>query len=294
MKKLLGLILLSLSLGAQAQTTVQLRNIAAQATNTIVGNATSGSASPTALAISSCSGASNALIWTTNTGFGCNTITASGLTLASSTMTGFTDKFIPYNNAGVVGQYGISGTGTTIPTTASPTFTGTVGAAAITASGQIGAASSSSTPTISFSSGANYGWAYNTGAIDTWINGTNTQAIFGGGLTRNASGVIFGWSSGTPHGAANDIALSRVSAGVLGVGSGGAAGIDGSLNLTNLTASGTIKTGGYTVATLPAGSAGMRAYVTDQLTTCAAIGVAPTGGGAVICPVFYAASWVSG
>jgi len=50
---------------------------------------------------------------------------------------------------------------------------------------------------------------------------------------------------------------------------------------------------GYTVATLPAGTVGMRAYVTDAL--------APTfltalvGGGAVTCPAFYnGAAWVAG
>lgn len=52
---------------------IPLTALATQATNTVVGNATSGSASPTALAVGSCSTASSALIWTTNTGFGCNT-----------------------------------------------------------------------------------------------------------------------------------------------------------------------------------------------------------------------------
>lgn len=58
----------------------------------------------------------------------------------------------------------------------------------------------------------------------------------------------------------------------------------------------TLKTAGFTVAGLPtAGTAGRQAYVTDQLTTCAAIGVAPTGGGAVVCPVFdNGVGWVGG
>jgi len=53
----------------------------------------------------------------------------------------------------------------------------------------------------------------------------------------------------------------------------------------------TISTGGYTVATLPAGSVGMQAYVTDAL--------APTfmativGGGTVVTPVFYnGTNWI--
>jgi hypothetical protein len=60
-----------------------------------------------------------------------------------------------------------------------------------------------------------------------------------------------------------------------------------------LNVAGTIKTLGYTVSTLPAGTVGMFSYVTDQLTTCAVAGAALTGGGAVTCPVFYnGAAWV--
>lgn len=52
---------------------------------------------------------------------------------------------------------------------------------------------------------------------------------------------------------------------------------------------------GYTVGTLPTGITGGRVYITDQLTACAAIGVAPTGGGVITCPVFFNGSaWVSG
>ena len=61
-------------------TGLPLGGLVIQAANTIVGNATSGSASPTALGIGSCSAAGSALNWTTNTGFGCNTsITANTL-----------------------------------------------------------------------------------------------------------------------------------------------------------------------------------------------------------------------
>lgn len=53
---------------------------------------------------------------------------------------------------------------------------------------------------------------------------------------------------------------------------------------------------GFTVGGLPgAVGAGARAYVTDQLTTCAAAGVALTGGGAVTCPAFFnGTTWVGG
>jgi hypothetical protein len=46
--------------------------------NTVKANATSGAAVPTDLAVPSCSTASSALTWTTNTGFGCNSIAGGG------------------------------------------------------------------------------------------------------------------------------------------------------------------------------------------------------------------------
>ena len=56
---------------------------------------------------------------------------------------------------------------------------------------------------------------------------------------------------------------------------------------------GSFVTVGYTVATLPVGVTGAIVHVTDQLTAANAKGVAPTGGGAVICAQFYnGTAWV--
>jgi hypothetical protein len=57
--------------------------------------------------------------------------------------------------------------------------------------------------------------------------------------------------------------------------------------------SGPVKLAGYTVATLPAGSVGMRAYVTDSnAAITAGIGAVVAGGGANVVPVFYdGANW---
>lgn len=64
-----------------------------------------------------------------------------------------------------------------------------------------------------------------------------------------------------------------------------------SITPTGISAS-TVKTNGYTVATLPAGVIGMTAYVTDA-TAPTYLGTL-TGGGAVKCPVFYnGTAWVS-
>lgn len=65
-----------------------LSGLAAQAANTVVGNATAGGASPTALSMTSCSTSGSAVTWTTNTGFGCNTsIAANTATSATSATT---------------------------------------------------------------------------------------------------------------------------------------------------------------------------------------------------------------
>ncbi|MFT4068937.1 hypothetical protein [Paraburkholderia sp.] len=65
--------------------TVGLGNLPAQAANTVLANATASSASPTAVAMPSCSGSNNALRWTSGSGFTC----ASGIALTSAnTFTG--------------------------------------------------------------------------------------------------------------------------------------------------------------------------------------------------------------
>ena len=53
-----------------------------------------------------------------------------------------------------------------------------------------------------------------------------------------------------------------------------------------------VRTSGFTVAGLPAGTAGQRVYVTDALTP--AYNGALVGGGTVVVPVFYnGTAWVS-
>jgi len=60
----------------------------------------------------------------------------------------------------------------------------------------------------------------------------------------------------------------------------------------NFIATGTVRTAGYTVATLPTATQGDRAFVTDA-TAPTYLGTL-TGGGAVVCPVFYnGTAWVS-
>jgi hypothetical protein len=65
------------------------------------------------------------------------------------------------------------------------------------------------------------------------------------------------------------------------------------VTVNNLIANGTIKTNGYNVASLPAGSQGMRAFVFNALSPT--FGSAVVGGGTVITPVFHDGSnWIVG
>ena len=88
-------------------------NLASISANTILGALTA--TTPSGLAVPSCSGASNALIWTSGTGFGCNTISGSGSPGGSSGQ-------IQYNNAGA---FGGTATGTGVLTALGSALNGT-------------------------------------------------------------------------------------------------------------------------------------------------------------------------
>lgn len=76
--------------GAPTFRALVLGDFPAIGANTVLVNATSGSAAPTAQSVPSCSTATSALIWTTNTGFGCQTITGTGTVTSVATGTGLT------------------------------------------------------------------------------------------------------------------------------------------------------------------------------------------------------------
>lgn len=68
---------------------------------------------------------------------------------------------------------------------------------------------------------------------------------------------------------------------------------DAPLTCSNLTASGTVQTGGYTFATLPTPATGMRAYITDGASSPVYMANA-AGGGSTVTPVFYdGTNWIN-
>lgn len=78
------------SIGLANGTGLPPSGIAALAANRVLGAVTA--TTPSALTMPSCSGASNALTWTTGTGFGCNSITGTGNTTSTSLTIGFLPK----------------------------------------------------------------------------------------------------------------------------------------------------------------------------------------------------------
>ena len=93
-----------------------------------------------------------------------------------------------------------------------------------------------------------------------------------------------------PSGTAGD-AISFTQAATLTANGEYLVGLTSATGVAKLQVSGAIRTTGFTVATLPAGTVGMRTYVTDALAP--AFGVAVAGSGAVTIPVFYdGANWI--
>lgn len=107
------------------------------------------------------------------------TATGGGITVGTTTITSGTTTRVLYNNAGVVGEYAVTGTGNAV-LSASPTLTGTVAAAGATFSGTIVQTSSSAT---AFESGPNG----STNPVFRLVNSTASSAT-GLSITGNAAG----------------------------------------------------------------------------------------------------------
>jgi hypothetical protein len=126
------------------------------------------------------------------------------------------------------------------------------------------------------------------------VNGT-AQALRFISTSSSASlpSLAVSTGNGIYNAGTNIIGFSTNSAERARITSGGEllVGLTSATGVALLQVSGPIRTTGYTVATLPAGTVGMRTYVTDALAP--SFGVAVAGSGAVTIPVFYdGANWI--
>jgi hypothetical protein len=105
-------------------------------------------------------------------------------------------------------------------------------------------------------------------------------AICDQGINISSPGLAMKWASVKApwYSATYDVSLSEASAGVLQVG-------DGGVNANGAITAKSFRLKGYTVATLPAGTQGDTAFVTDALNPTY-LGVV-SGGGTTVTPVFY-------
>lgn len=174
-------------------------------------------------------------------------------------VTGFTPSSVAVNGINANGQFSI---------------TGGAGGASSGATGQTGGNGSGGTIT----GGAGGAVAGASGIGGVGGSYTVTGGIGGAGATTNGSG--------------GSITLNGGAVGA-GAGTGGAIGIVDLQTTGGVTRhGGVVRLKGYTVATLPAGTQGDTAFVTDLLTPTFL--TAAVGGGAVVGPVFYnGTAWVS-
>lgn len=132
------------------------------------------------------------------------------------------------------------------------------------------------------------------------FQGIGSAATSAGGSVNNRTAMLTLPSGGSTAGTTSNLGLYITGNG--GTAAGGTANNYAlySDSTAPMRITGTFITAGYLVGALPAtagtgATAGARAHVTNQLTSCPAVGAALTGGGGITCPVFYnGTAWVGG
>lgn len=117
------------------------------------------------------------------------------------------------------------------------THSGTSGSASISIPG-----GTNNNPGLSIQGSTGGIWSFSGGLAMAYSTTQNPLFLFNN-VVRTQVGAVIGWASGDPTGSGADTGFSRDSAGVVDVGTGAAGSKAGSINLTNLTATGTITQG---------------------------------------------------
>ncbi|CAJ0802946.1 hypothetical protein LMG18090_04364 [Ralstonia mannitolilytica] len=187
---------------------VPLTGLATQGANTVLGNGTASTAAPTALAVPSCSAAANALLWTSGTGFSCNSginaATLGGATFASPGAIGGTTAgsgaFTTLSASGTVSGAGFTSLLSPYAPLASPALTGTP--TAPTAAGNTNTTQVATTafvegefaspPTAGFGSTTRRPVAATTISATSTITPSSTAGIVGTTTNDNANAGSFG------------------------------------------------------------------------------------------------------
>lgn len=163
---------------------IGLTSLAPQAANTVVGNATSSSATPTAITVAGCNGAAQALQWTNGSGFQCNSsIATSGANANITSLSGLTT---PLSTAqGGTGTTSTTGTGSVV-FSASPALTGTPTVPTATAGTNTTQAASTQYVQTALTGGANAA-SFTTIAASSTITPSQTSGIVGTTTNNSAN-----------------------------------------------------------------------------------------------------------
>lgn len=152
----------------------------------------------------------------------------SGIAIGTTAITGGTNLRVLYDNSGVAGEYSVTGTGTTVPLSTSPTFT-----TGLTSPLVIGGTTASSTLTLESTSGA--------GTTDAIIFNTASQSekmrlqtggALGIGTTTNGTNAKLAVNGGASFGTYGSTAAAGISNGLIVSGN---LGIGSSVPTKNLT-----------------------------------------------------------
>lgn len=209
-----------------------------------------------------------------NDGTGPTTLSTAGTEFGINAPSGFTGNFIDFRLNGGTSIMNLTSVG-------SLTVPGSVTAGISFGAGATGVFSFSGRGSLSSPAAA----ALQLGAADAATATAETLSLQSATTAGNAgANGIFNLSGGATTGAGGDLTIQGTPTGTIGR---TAAETISHLGVVKLSP-------GFTVSTLPASPpTGSRAYVTDQLTTCAVAGAALTGGGSAVCPTFYnGAAWV--
>lgn len=226
--------------------TIGLPTLAAQAANTVVANVTGSSASPTAFPMPSCSGANNALRWTSGTGFTC----ASAIALTSGNLSQFAAT-TSAQLAGVISDE--TGSGALV-------FATNPSLGAATFSGNVAINNSNAQMQVNDTSGTGHSdyYFYNNSSPVWSLRGTNTSTFqlvryVGGTLAdtpisvANSTGTMTLADAVVLNGALSGTGLSNYLASPPAI--GGTAANSGAF--TTLSASGTVSGTGFTNLVAP-------------------------------------------
>jgi hypothetical protein len=220
-------------------------NLASQTANTVLGALTA--TTPSGLAVPSCSGATNALIWTSGTGFGCNTISGGGAVSSVSNSDG--TLTISPTTGSVVGSLNLGNANTW-------TAAQTISTAAVSGLTVTGSSTTDTSININNTSSLGRNWRIrslgNASSAGGWLAiEDETAATFGQYISdfmvMIPSGSANCWSflpsnpsTYSLSGSSADTCLWRTGAGSLSLGANTVSSASGTLSLTTLIASGTV------------------------------------------------------